>query len=135
MDIKQFILDNIGFIFKYNTIISFFFLIITTLCIIYLYNKNIGFYLSLLLVPIFLVLYRTSKKNKCKMLFIYLIFSIVTFLGEALVIYKTNAKALVYTHTVSCLKVPSWLFLAYLNMVIFIWLLDDYFTTMVSKSK
>lgn len=133
MDIKKFISLNKKFIFKPNTIVSFVFLCLTTILIILYYDKKIGIYLSVLLLPLFICFYNTSKKNKFKMVYIYLMFSIITFIGEAVVIYKTNNKALLYNYTVPKLKVPSWLFLAYLNMVIFIWLLDDYFTNVLAK--
>ena len=81
---------NLDFILKKNTIISILFLTVITLAVIHYYDRNIGFTLCTILLPLFLYLYETDKKTKMKMLFIYFVFSILTFIGENIVVYKTN---------------------------------------------
>ena len=128
---KNYLIKNLDFILKKNTIISLIFIILITLIITHYYNRYIGFISCIILLPLFLYLYNTPNKNKNKMLFVFLVFSICTFIGENIIIYKTQRKALFYNYVISGFNVPSWLFLAYLNMLIFIWLLEDYFNTIL----
>ena len=116
----------VKFLLQRNTLLSMVVMLLNTGVLLLYHDQKVGVLLSLSLLWTYLYFYRASRAKKWRMLFTYTIFSILTILGEEGVIQFSKGKALSYGTPSLKSHVPLWLFGAYLNMVILVWLLDDF---------
>ena len=104
------------------------------LLIIFLNSINLYFFLnSKYCVPITIILfyfyYKTSKiekKKKDQLLLTWLSFSLLSLLGESIIISNNTGISLQYNNS-DIYNVSSWLFSAYASMVLSILLMNNYY--------
>ena len=116
--------NTIGYLSHRNNILVILVVILNTLNILYNYKNYWVLFISILLLVVYLLLLKSPFKEKLVFIFIYLVFSITTLIGESIVISTTGGKALQYGITSFNTNVPIWLFSAYLNMVLAILFLE-----------
>ena len=114
------------FLVQRNSLLSIIIMLINTGVLLLYHDKKEGIVLSFVLLCTYLYFYRAPKAKKTRMLFTYIVFSVLTILGEEYVIQFSQGKALSYGTPSLQTHVPLWLFGAYLNMVVLVWLLDDF---------
>lgn len=76
-------------------------------------------------ILIYLLFSEISKKDKIKYIFVTIIFSIITGIGESIIIYRNPLTSLKYFNC-DVLNLPFWLFSAYMNMILFTTFLYDF---------
>ena len=126
MLLDKLIISNMNFVVKRNTIVSILMMIINTIYIIKFYQNKHVIYISICLLFLYIYLLNTSIAKKISLIVVYIVFSAITLIGEHFVILYTKGSALKYSNTIPGMNVPAWLFVAYLNMVILIELLNNY---------
>lgn len=114
------------FMIRSNTILSVVVMLLNTLVLLHFHDSQLSIVPSVVLLFVYLYFYKTSRSHKSRMLFTYIMFSLLTLAGEDFVISFSKGKALKYGSPSLQTRVPLWLFGAYLNMTVLIWLLDDF---------
>tara|TARA_Y100000590_G_C15730967_1_gene1017004 strand:- start:242 stop:637 length:396 start_codon:yes stop_codon:yes gene_type:complete len=123
--IKKKILKVKDFLLKRETIIKIIFISLNALNLCFYINSNCVLN-TIILIILYLYISDTSNKEKLKLILIWLIFSITTFIGEAIIIYKTKGINYAYKKP-DIFNVNVWLLTPYSIMVFSIILLNDYF--------
>lgn len=118
--------DTWEFAKRPNTLVPLAIIIINTLNIFLNHANPVVLPVTILLVVVYMRLYQAPLHDKGILLFVYLAFSILTLCGESVVIWFTQGKALRYGKPTAGGNVPVWLFSAYFNMVLTIYLLREY---------
>ena len=96
---------------------------LNTLNLFFLIETKYCLPITILLVLIYLNASNENVKEKKKIISVWLIFSLLTLIGESIVIsINSNNPVLKYKNP-DIINVPSWLLAAYLNMVVLIILL------------
>ena len=118
---------NIDFLLQHNTIVSLLLICINTYGLIKYHENHISVIITIISVIFYFFLYKSTFKKKLVMFLVLLTFSILTIIGEHYVIKISKSKALNYGSKILNTNVPSWLFTAYFNMLLLIWLLTNFF--------
>lgn len=126
IDFKKILYEHFQFISSSNILITLVILFWSTLNIVHNYKSRYNIIYTILMVIIYLSVYRSDIAYKLRFLFVYVLFSLITISGESFVIYATKASAIKYGMTSLESNVPLWLFSAYLNMILLIHLLNQY---------
>jgi hypothetical protein len=119
---------------NYDNILKLSLLIINTISLLYFIETSWCLPITILLLSIYLIKSKIELKNKKSLVYIWIIFSLTTLLGESLVISSRDIPILKYKNP-DINNVPLWLISAYLNMVISVIILYDYFSISNSISK
>ena len=101
-------------------------LTLNTLNILFLINSKWCIPLTVLLFYVYFKLSSLNKREKTKLFLTWLTFSILTLFGESFVIKLNKFSSLNYANT-DLYNVPSWLFSAYANMVLYILFTNEYY--------
>ena len=83
-------------------------------------NPGKVFAITLALVIIYFCASRKPIATKMELLFIAVLFSVITSIVESSLIYYSDGLALKYGKTGKVMNIPVWLFCAYFSMVIII---------------
>ena len=75
---------------------------------------------SIILVLIYLNISNESVKERKKIIAVWIVFSLLTLIGESIVISLNSENPVLNYKNSDIINVPSWLISAYLNMVIFV---------------
>ena len=103
----------------------------TILNVIYNYNKIKFIPITIFLITLYLLL--TKRKNKLKIILLYLSYALCFGFAEYLVITYTNGKAISYQKELTFFKLPYWLlFGAYPTMVINLLLINDFWNIIIN---
>lgn len=89
-------------------------------------KNNYSFPINIVILLIYLYLYRSDDSFKVRFLLVYLLFSGLTISAESVIIFAIKGDPLRYRTTNFGTNVPIWLFSAYLNMMILMHLLNQY---------
>ena len=119
---------------NYDNILKLSLLIINTISLLYFIETSWCVPITILLLTIYLIKSKIQLQNKKTIVYIWIIFSFTTLLGESLVISSRDIPILKYKNP-DINNVPLWLISAYLNMVISVIILYDYFSINNSISK
>lgn len=106
------------------------FITVNTLILLLFIKNNYCATITILLFMIYLKSSKLSKKKKKIIIYTWILFSIVTLLGESLVILSSNNE-LSYKNPV-IFSTPLWLITSYASMIMSIILYVDFFETMLS---
>ena len=119
---------------NYDNILKLSLLIINTIGLLYFIETSWCVPITILLLTIYLFKSKIQLQNKKTIVYTWIIFSLTTFIGESLVISSRDIPILKYKNP-DINNVPLWLISAYLNMVISVIILYDYFNISNSISK
>jgi len=108
---------------KINNILDKYILLsINTLNLFYFSNTSFCIPITILLLILYYNYSKDSYSEKKKIILVYILFSLLTISGESIFIRKT--ELLKYINS-DIFNVSSWLFSAYLNMVVLIFILNE----------
>ena len=111
-----------------NILDKYVLLTINTINLFYFSNSRFCLPITLVLLIIYYKYSTDIYIDKKKLILVYILFSILTITGESIFIQKTNL--LNYTNS-DIFNVSSWLFSAYLNMVLLIYILNQVIKTKI----
>ena len=111
---------------NYENLLKSIILTLNTLNILFLINSKWCIPLTVLLFYVYFKLSSLNKREKTKLFLTWLTFSILTLFGESIVIKLNKFSSLNYANT-DLYNVPSWLFSAYANMVLYILFTNEYY--------
>ena len=111
---------------NYENLLKSIILTLNTLNILFLINSKWCISLTVLLFYVYFKLSSLNKREKTKLFLTWLTFSILTLFGESFVIKLNKFSSLNYANT-DLYNVPSWLFSAYANMVLYILFTNEYY--------
>lgn len=111
---------------NYENLLKSIILTLNTLNILFLINSKWCIPLTVLLFYVYFKLSSLNKREKTKLFLTWLTFSILTLFGESFVIKLNKFSSLNYANT-DLYNVPSWLFSAYANMVLYILFTNEYY--------
>ena len=119
-------ISNLSNFYKKNNYDNIFKQLILTINLIVFLNF---FQYVPIITPITILIYLTfskiSKKNKMKYIFVTIAFSIITGIGESIIVYRNPLTSLKYFNC-DIFNLPFWLFSAYMNMILFVTILYDF---------
>lgn len=81
---------------------------------------------TLVMLIIYISLYRGDRSFKIRFVLVYIIFSVLTITAESAVVYSIKGDPLNYQSTSFGSNVPIWLFSTYLNLMVLLHLLNQY---------
>ena len=117
---------------NYDNTLKLILLIINTLSLIYFIETSWCIPITVILLSIYLFVSKKELKDKKSLVYTWIIFSLATILAESFIISYKVIPILKYKNP-DINNVPLWLISAYLNMVISIIIVNDYFNFSISK--
>ena len=117
---------------NYDNTLKLILLIINTLSLIYFIETSWCIPITVILLSIYLFVSKKELKDKKSLVYTCIIFSLATILAESFIISYIVIPILKYKNP-DINNVPLWLISAYLNMVISIIIVNDYFNFSISK--
>jgi len=129
----EFIKHTFSFLTRHNTLVVLGVVVLNTINILVNHANTRVIPITLILLMMYMIMYRSEWRNKWILLFVYASFSVLTLGGESVVIWMTQGHALRYGKPSAGGNVPVWLFSAYLNMVLTVYLLTEYGNWMYDK--
>jgi hypothetical protein len=106
--------------YKDDTLLKLCLLGLNTLNLFYCIETTYCLPITIILVLIYLNISNESVKEKKKIIGVWLVFSLLTLIGESIVISLNSKSPVLNYKNPDIINVPSWLISAYLNMVILV---------------
>lgn len=129
----EFIKHTFSFLTRHNTLVVLGVVVLNTINILVNHANTRVIPITLILLMVYMIMYRSEWRDKWILLFVYASFSVLTLGGESVVIWMTHGRALRYGKPTGGGNVPVWLFSAYLNMVLTVYILTEYGNWMYDK--
>ena len=106
--------------FKNDTVLKLCLLGLNTLNLFCFIETTYCLPITIILVLMYLNISNESVKEKKKIIIVWLVFSLLTLIGESIVISLNSKNPVLNYKNPDIINVPYWLISAYLNMVILV---------------
>ena len=123
---KFIVKKHIQFFLDRNVLLSLALLFWNTWNLMVNSKNNYSVPISVVMLIIYLSLYRGERSFKIRFVLVYVMFSLLTITAESAVVYGIKGDPLNYQSTSFGTNVPIWLFSTYLNLMVLLHLLNQY---------